>query len=250
VSSDILDAFHRAAGRLEPGDRLVERVLIGAADRPRPPARRRRLILLLAGAASLALVASAVSAARLGIVHLSDPARELVVPVATSLPIVMAAPEATSLYCEAPGRETEAGATGQDPVAICAALWRRGVVTGTKQEPPVLQACVGLGGGIAVYPGADACAANGRPVAAPYSPPDLKAIRLGNTLRAWAASLPGGCGSVRQAIAATNRVVEQQGLGDDGWRIGITPRARQRGDDGQQCVIPTVFGARRIVFLG
>jgi hypothetical protein len=152
--------------------------------------------------------------------------------------------------CEAPGRETEAGATGGDPVAICAALWRNGIASGTKQEPPPLQACVGTGGGISVYPGVNACAANGRPVAAPYSPPDIKAIKLAATLRAWVASLPGGRGNVREATDEINRVVDEMGMADDGWRIASDDRATQLDDDGKECIIPTVFAAKKLVFLG
>ena len=249
MSSDVLDDLHRAAARLRPDERLVAAVLAeAAATSPRRRVRpRRRLLLALTAAAVLALAASALSAARLGIVHLSDPTGARVDAVG-SLSVVMAAPESTSLSCEAPGRETEAGATGADPVAICAALWRKGVVSGTPQDPPPLQACVSAGGGIAVYPGPDACAANGRPAAAPYSPPDLRAIRLGTALRAWAVAQPDGCGSIRSATAEINREVDRMGLADDGWRIGMSPRARQR--DGRECIIPTVFAASKIVFLG
>ena len=45
----------------------------------------------------------------------------------------------------------------EDPVAVCARLWREGVVTGTPGTP-ALQPCVLPTGAVAVFPAADACA--------------------------------------------------------------------------------------------
>jgi hypothetical protein len=255
MPSDIVERLHSAAAALEPRDELVARVVARVpATRRRPARARRRLALVLVAAVALALAATALSAIGLGVVQLGDPAHELVVatPAATSgLPVIATAPEATGLYCEAPGREVEAGATGGDPVAICAALWRTGVVSGTPQAPPALRACVGSGGAIAVYPGADACAAHNRPAAAPYSPPDVEAITLATRLRAWAAALPDGCAAnVAQAEAEVDALVVQLGMQDEGWRIGVSPAGSPSHASRERCIIPTVFEARRIVYLG
>ncbi|HEY1480824.1 MAG TPA: sigma-70 family RNA polymerase sigma factor [Gaiellales bacterium] len=219
---------------------LLRRHRARAARRARRARRRHRarqpatagprattLALVVVAAVTLALAATALSAVGLGVVQLGDPSLELVVgnPATTGgLPVIVTAPEATVPYCESPGREVEAGATGGDPVAM--------------------QACVGAGGAIAVYPGANACAAHDRPAAAPYSPPDVEAITLATRLRTWAVALPDGC-AANVAEAET-----QLGMQDEGWRIGVSPAGSPSHASRERCIIPTVFEARRIVYLG
>ena len=163
MGQDTLQHFYAVTRALEPSDQLVTRTLgqhaRGARSATRSSGRRRRSrrVVLLVAAATVAVATTAVSAVSLGLVQLDDPSHQLVDPKAaqtTGLPVIMTAPEATGLYCRGPGRIVEAGATGRDPVAICAALWRKGVVSGTAEQPPALQACVGTNGAIEVYPGA------------------------------------------------------------------------------------------------
>lgn len=260
MGQDTLQHFYAATRALEPSDQLVTRTLDqharGARSATRSSGRRRRnrRVVLLAAAATLAIATTAVSAVSLGLVQLDDPSHQLVDPKAaqtSGLPVIMTAPEATGLYCRAPGRIVEAGATGGDPVAICAALWQKGVVSGTAEEPPALQACVGTNGAIEVYPGTNACAANGRPVAAPYSPADVHAITLAKQLRAWAATLPNGCASnVAQATDGVNKIVAQLGLTNDGWRIGTSSPNSPMHTSAENCIIPTTFAAEKIIYLG
>jgi hypothetical protein len=256
MTASPLDSFYASARKLEPSEELLAHVLRGTRrpDHARAPRRRvvvrRRALAACAATISLLVVATALGAT-LGIVHLSNPGQQLIDANAartTGLPGQLGAPEATHLYCRVANREIEAPVTGADPTAACAALWRQGVMTGTKQAPPVLQACVATTGVITVYPGANACAAIGRPVALPYTASDLQAIKLSNALMDWVNGTPRGCVTISEGTAKINALLQQMGLANSGWQIATDDQA-SNGDDGTQCVVPTVFEAKKTIVL-
>jgi hypothetical protein len=256
MTDGTLEDFYAQARQLEPREALVRRVVADTV-RPSRPSRtarrafaRRRLVAGVVLAAAAVIVATALGST-FGVVHLTDPGRQLVdtVPaITTASPSSLGAPEPTHLYCRANNREIEAPVTGGDPTVACGALWRQGMMTGTKQAPPQLQACVASNGVIDVYPGANACAAAGRPVAAPYTAADLQAIKLSNALMAWVTSVPRGCVTVAQGAAKATALLQQIGMANDGWQIATDDQA-SNGDDGKQCVVPTVFGAKKTILL-
>lgn len=256
MTDGILEDFYAKARVLEPREALLRQVVADAAvvgRRAQSPRRvfvRRRMVASLVLAASIMVAATALGST-LGVIHLTDPGRQLVDTVAaptTGSPSSLGAPEPTHLYCRANNREIEAPVTGADPTAACGTLWRQGVMTGTTQDPPALQACVASNGVIVVYPGANACAAAGRPVALPYTPADLKAIKLSTALMAWVNATPRGCVTVAEGSAKATALLQQLGMANDGWQIATDNQA-SNGDDGKQCVVPTVFGAKKTILL-
>lgn len=256
MTTSVLDSFYESARHLEPSEELLARVTAidphtGAPRRPRRPVvMRRRALGALAVVLSLIVIATALGAT-IGIIHLSDPGKQLVDSNAartTAIPSSLGAPEATHLYCQAGNREFEAPVTGADPTIACAALWRQGVMTGTKQDPPALQACVATTGVITVYPGTNACSAIGRPVALPYTATDIQAIKLSNALMDWVNATPRGCVTIAEGAAKIEALLQQMALADAGWQIATDDQA-SNGDDGKQCVVPTVFEAKKIIVL-
>ena len=252
MTERMLSTYYCAARVLSPSDELVTRTVARVALPPRDkPRRRRRVVVALGIATTLAITATAL-AANLGLVSLTSP-KDLIDSNAarqTGLPSTLGAPEPTRLYCHAGSREVEAPVTGSDPRDACAALWQRGLMTGSAETPPTLQACVMQTGVITVYPGTNACAAIGRPVAEAYTATDQSAITLATTLMSWINATPRGCVTIAEGADHVAATLSQMHLADAGWRVATDQRAAHLADDGKQCVVPTVFAAKKVVLLG
>jgi hypothetical protein len=154
----------------------------------RPPDRRRRWLVPVVVAASVATAAAGWAVLR---------------------------PDAETTTAVACGDSIIPSSTG-DPVADCAALWRREKGT----EPPPLVAYVTSGGGVQVLPAGEEPPEGSEPLD-PSFRQDASIIELEAELGDVSRGLPSGCLSEAEARRITSAQLRR--LGFTGWTVTVRP---------------------------
>lgn len=124
--------------------------------------------------------------------------------------------ETASLQCDTPGAPSIIPSVSGDPVADCAAEWRRQI----GSDAPALVAYDNGHGGVEVRP-ADQPAAPRSSALPPGPAQDVALIELGESLDDYVAGLPSGCYDTATATRMANAQLDRLGL--TGWTVTPPP---------------------------